>query len=180
NLPKQNQPEEAARLPAVFRWLNEHSGWLLILESSYAARFGLAVHLGLTSRNGKNRTLRHQIQFCPFDVAIPIKARCWGLSIKARSLDPEDLARVHYVVRVDSSLYCAHDAHRLAVLGEQEVDLAAADAVLAGTGAIERQRTMDQPLVEALRFRHLPGVVRIEHDYQVEVAVADMADNRRW
>ena len=39
---------------------------------------------------------------------------------------------------------------------------------------------MDQPLVEALRFRHLPGVVRIEHDYQVEVAVADMADNRRW
>src|SRR5271165_504426 len=39
---------------------------------------------------------------------------------------------------------------------------------------------MHQPLVEALRFRHLPGVVRIEHDYQVEVAVADMADNRRW
>src|SRR5271165_1026773 len=39
---------------------------------------------------------------------------------------------------------------------------------------------MHQPLVEALRFRHLPRVVRIEHDYQVEVAVADMADNRRW
>jgi hypothetical protein len=55
-----------------------------------------------------------------------------------QSLDPEDLARVHYVVRIDSLLNCAHDAHRLAVLGEQEIDLAAADAVLAGTGAIER------------------------------------------
>jgi hypothetical protein len=29
--------------------------------------------------------------------------------------------------------------------------------VLAGTGAVERKRTMDQPLIEALRFRHLPG-----------------------
>jgi hypothetical protein len=34
NLPEQNQPEEAARLPAVFRWLNEHSGWLLILDNA--------------------------------------------------------------------------------------------------------------------------------------------------
>lgn len=59
-------------------------------------------------------------------------------SLELWSLDPEDLARVHYVVRVDSLLNCAHDAYRLAVLGEQEVDLAAADAVLAGTGAVER------------------------------------------
>jgi NAD(P)-dependent dehydrogenase (short-subunit alcohol dehydrogenase family) len=28
---------------------------------------------GVTSRNGKNRTLRHQIQFCAFDMAIPIR-----------------------------------------------------------------------------------------------------------
>ena len=34
NLPEQNQPEEAARLAAVFRWLNEHSGWLLILDNA--------------------------------------------------------------------------------------------------------------------------------------------------
>jgi hypothetical protein len=52
-------------------------------------------------------------------------------------LDPEDLARVHYVVRIDSLLNRAHDAHRLAVLGKQKVDLAAADAMLAGTGAVE-------------------------------------------
>src|SRR6516162_10331773 len=52
--------------------------------------------------------------------------------------------------------------------------------MLAGTGAVQRQRAMDQALVEARRLRHLSRVVRIEHDYQVEVAVADMADNRRW
>jgi hypothetical protein len=34
NLPEQNQAEEAARLAAVFRWLNEHSGWLLILDNA--------------------------------------------------------------------------------------------------------------------------------------------------
>jgi hypothetical protein len=53
-------------------------------------------------------------------------------------LDPEDLARVHYVVRVDSLLNCAHDTHRLAVLGDQKVDLAATDAVFAGAGPVER------------------------------------------
>jgi predicted ATPase len=34
NLPEQNQAEEAARLAAVFRWLGEHSGWLLILDNA--------------------------------------------------------------------------------------------------------------------------------------------------
>jgi len=53
-------------------------------------------------------------------------------------LDLEDLARVHYVVRVDSLLNCTHDAHRLAVLGDQKVDLVATDAVLAGAGPVER------------------------------------------
>jgi hypothetical protein len=34
NLPQHDQTEEAARLAAVFRWLGEHSGWLLILDSA--------------------------------------------------------------------------------------------------------------------------------------------------
>jgi tetratricopeptide (TPR) repeat protein len=34
NLPEQGRPEEAARLAAAFRWLNEHSGWLLILDNA--------------------------------------------------------------------------------------------------------------------------------------------------
>ena len=53
-------------------------------------------------------------------------------------LDPKDLAWIHDVVGVDCLFYSAHDAHRLAVLGNQEIDLAAADAVLTGTRAVER------------------------------------------
>jgi hypothetical protein len=34
NLPEWNQPEEIICLAAVFRWLSEHSGWLLILDSA--------------------------------------------------------------------------------------------------------------------------------------------------
>ncbi len=34
NLPEWNQPDEIVRLAAVFRWLREHSGWLLILDNA--------------------------------------------------------------------------------------------------------------------------------------------------
>ena len=44
---------------------------------------------------------------------------------------------------VDCALDCTHDAHRLAVLGNQEVDLATADAMLSSAGAIESQCAMD-------------------------------------
>jgi hypothetical protein len=33
NLPERDKPEEKERLAAVFRWLGEHSGWLLILDN---------------------------------------------------------------------------------------------------------------------------------------------------
>jgi hypothetical protein len=95
-----------------------------------------------------------------------------------RTLDPEDLARVHYVVRVDSLLDCAHHAYCLAMLGEQEVDLAAADAVLTGAGAAERQCAMHQSVVEPFRLLHLFRVVRIEHEADVKIAVTGMANDR--
>ena len=38
----------------------------------------------------------------------------------------------------------------------------------------------DQPFVEAFRFGHLHGLVRVDHNYQVEVTVAGMADNQCW
>ena len=53
-------------------------------------------------------------------------------------LDPEDFARIHNVVGVDRLLDRTHDAHSVAVLGDQKVYLAATDAVLTGAGAVER------------------------------------------
>src|ERR1700730_13908768 len=55
---------------------------------------------------------------------------------QTRSVDrPQDLARVHDVVRVERLLDGAHQRHRLAVLLVQKLDLAHADSVLAGAGA---------------------------------------------
>ena len=34
NLPERDQPEETERLAAVFRWLSENPGWLLILDNA--------------------------------------------------------------------------------------------------------------------------------------------------
>ena len=54
-----------------------------------------------------------------------------------RQLDLEDLSRIHDVIGVDRLLDCTHHAHRFAVLGDQKVEFAAADAVLACAGAVE-------------------------------------------
>src|SRR5262249_26733487 len=77
-------------------------------------------------------------------------------------------------------LESAHHAHRLAVLGDQGIDLAAADAVLAGAGAVEGQRPMDQSLVQSLHLRSLLRVVWIEHDDEVEIAVTDVPEDWRY
>ena len=52
-------------------------------------------------------------------------------------LDPEDFSRIHNVIGVKRLLDCAHNAHSLAVLGKQEIDLAAADAVLACASTVK-------------------------------------------
>jgi hypothetical protein len=61
----------------------------------------------------------------------------WSLGDQAWSLDLEDLSRVHNIVGVDSLLDCSHDVYRLAVLGDQEVEFTAADAMLAGAGPVQ-------------------------------------------
>ena len=74
----------------------------------------------------------------------------------------------------------AHRPHRNgAVLGLEIADLAVADAVLAGAGAAERERLVDHAPVHRLGARHLGRVVEIDQEDQVEVAVADVADQRR-
>ena len=42
----------------------------------------------------------------------------------------KDLAGIHNIMRIDCALYCAHDAHRVTVLGKHEIDLATADSML--------------------------------------------------
>src|SRR5580658_10090615 len=91
-----------------------------------------------------------------------------------------DLAGIHDVERIERALDRAHRRkRRLAVLGQQIFHLALADAMLAGAGAVHGQRTLDQALRQRLRASDLVGVVHVDEQRQMEVAVADMADDRR-
>jgi hypothetical protein len=57
--------------------------------------------------------------------------------------------------------------------------LAQADAVLAGAGAVHRERAFDQPVVDRLDLAHLVGAFGSIAKQDVEIAVADMAQDRR-
>jgi tetratricopeptide (TPR) repeat protein len=74
DLPEQVQPTLAVRLGAVFRWLNEHRGWLLIVDNAdtqdAAAEVGKAL---LKLRNG--------------DVIITSRIADWSASVDATELD---------------------------------------------------------------------------------------------
>src|SRR5580700_10230651 len=66
------------------------------------------------------------------------EAKAGAFAYIVRQLDHlEDLSRIHDVIGVDRLLDCTHDAHRFAVLGDQKVEFAAADPVLACAGAVE-------------------------------------------
>ena len=56
-------------------------------------------------------------------------------------------------------------------------ELAEADPVLARARAAARERVVDDAAVERFRLRDRRGVVRIEQERHVEVAVTDMADD---
>ena len=65
------------------------------------------------------------------------EAKAGAFAYIVRQLDLEDLSRIHDVIGVDRLLDCAHHAHRFAVLGDQKVEFAAADPVLACAGAVK-------------------------------------------
>src|SRR6266851_10379629 len=95
-----------------------------------------------------------------------------------RSIDrSQDLPWIHDVVRIERLLDGAHQRHRFAVFLVQELDLAHADAVLAGAGAAHRQGARHHAVVERLGARQVGRIVRIDHHGEMEVAVADMADD---
>ena len=64
-------------------------------------------------------------------------------------------------------------------LGFQILLLALADAVLAGAGSAHGLGTLHQPMHEILAARHFVAVIHVAQQRAVEIAVADMADDRR-
>src|SRR6516164_1774213 len=112
------------------------------------------------------------------------RIRLWLLKRVARSSairgtagTGQDLAWVHDVIRVDRRLDRVHHVYRLAVLGEQEIYLAAADPVLACARAVKRESALNKPLVEPFSLGHLLRFVRVEHESDMKIAVSGMSDN---
>ena len=95
-----------------------------------------------------------------------------------RGLESDDLAGVHDVERIERVFDRAHAVERrLAALGFQVFHLALADAVLAGAGAVHRQRPLHQAFEEQLHARDFRLVVEIDQNADVEIAVADVTDD---
>ena len=76
-----------------------------------------------------------------------------------------------------SSLMPRMSGNEVAVLALEVRELAVADPVLAGARAAARERVLDDRRVQRLRLRDRRGVVGIEQERDVEVAVADVADD---
>jgi tetratricopeptide (TPR) repeat protein len=74
NLPEQNQAEEAARLAAVFRWFNEHSSWLLILDNVDTPQAAVEVEKTLPKLQGG-------------DVIITSRIADWSTAVQTAELD---------------------------------------------------------------------------------------------
>src|SRR4030095_934880 len=91
-----------------------------------------------------------------------------------------DLAGIENVLRIERLLQGARGVDRLwAQLGLEVFLLALPDAVLAGAGAAHRLRALDQAMHEVLAARHFLRIVDVADQRTVEIAVADMADDRR-
>src|SRR5947209_13622976 len=101
--------------------------------------------------------------------------RYWTMfsSLKRRN----DLAGIHDPVRVEQLLDPTHERNRVTVLALEIGELAVADAVLAGAGAPAFERVLDDARVQRLRTLDRRSVVGVEQERDVEVAVADVADD---
>ena len=89
----------------------------------------------------------------------------------------DDLAGIHDPVRVEQILDAAHHRQQVAVLEGEVGELPEADAVLAGARAAARQSVLDDARVQLLRLLDRCGVIGVEEERDVEVAVADVTDD---
>ena len=77
------------------------------------------------------------------------------------------------------SFDAAHDLDARAALGFKRVDLAQADAVFAATGSPGLECPLDDLCAQPLHLRQFRGIARLDEADDVEVAVADVAEERR-
>ncbi len=91
----------------------------------------------------------------------------------------EDLAWIHQVGRIESVLDCAHRIHGGGtVLLNQEIHLMHTNTMLTCANAIHVQRALDDTVVQAFCFFEFLGLIRIDQNRNVEIAIPDVAHDR--
>src|SRR5258708_29049251 len=101
------------------------------------------------------------------------------LASVARSGWAVDLAGILDVPRIDRLLDRAHEVEPSPMLDAEILHLALADAVLAGAGAVHADGPKIEPSDEFAGTLDLAGILHVDHDRQMEIAVADMTEDRR-
>src|SRR5262245_59257242 len=117
-------------------------------------------------------------------VAQPARPLCLKLRSAAapRYLEKQlhDLARVHDVRRVERLLDGAHGGERAGTILRLKIfHLALPDAMLARARALHGECAVHQAFAQRLCARRLLGVAQVDQQREMEIAVADMAENRR-
>src|SRR5262249_61234642 len=86
---------------------------------------------------------------------------------------------VHAGEGTELTLAAAHAVQRGSVdFGRHIFHLALADAVLAGAGAVHGESALVEAFNESANARDLLGIVHIDQDADMKIAVAHMADDR--
>ncbi|CAM2144652.1 hypothetical protein PT2222_160115 [Paraburkholderia tropica] len=91
----------------------------------------------------------------------------------------ENLAGIHQIMRIERMLDGAHGVDGIgAVLFHEEVHLVQPHAVLARAGAVHADRALHDAMVQAFGLVDFVGLVGVDQDRHVEVAVAHVAHDR--
>ena len=64
--------------------------------------------------------------------------------------DPENFSRVHDVIGIKCLFDCAHNAHCLAMLSDQEIELAVTNTMLSSTSAAHGKGAHYHPFMQLL------------------------------
>src|SRR5690606_3754391 len=91
----------------------------------------------------------------------------------------QDLAGIHVGQRIERLLDRPHEIDAVAEFAAQEAYLALSDAMLSSAGPLHGDGTHVETGDESLHRLDLAGLFRIDHHLDVEISVANMADDRR-
>src|SRR6187399_2347346 len=91
-------------------------------------------------------------------------------SLPASSSEPDYFAGIEQILRIERTLDRTHHRHGIAVLRVEKIELADADAVLAGRSAAHGERAHHDAVIDGFGFGEVFFAGRVHQDHEVEIA----------